>query len=140
MRQRLGLAEVLVKEPPVIILDEPTSGLDPEAARDFLDIIRSLKLNGITVLLSSHLLHQVQAICDRVCLFYNGEKRLEGTVEDITREVVGGTFVVTIGTSGRKTAPEVSRINGVLRVRELEEGGTPWRRPVMSVRRFSARS
>ncbi|HUX11650.1 MAG TPA: ABC transporter permease subunit, partial [Spirochaetia bacterium] len=47
---------VLVKEPPVIILDEPTSGLDPEAARDFLDIIRSLKLNGITVLLSSHLL------------------------------------------------------------------------------------
>jgi ABC-2 type transport system ATP-binding protein len=65
MRQRLGLAEVLLKRPQVAILDEPTLGLDPEAAREFLGLIKDLKAEGITVLLSSHLLHQVQEICDR---------------------------------------------------------------------------
>jgi ABC-2 type transport system ATP-binding protein len=66
MRRRLGLAELLVKQAEVVVLDEPTLGLDPEAGREFLDLIRALKRDGITVLLSSHLLHQVQAICDRV--------------------------------------------------------------------------
>jgi ABC-2 type transport system ATP-binding protein len=69
MRQRLGVAEILLKHPQVIILDEPTLGLDPEAAREFLQIIRTFKEEKITVLLSSHLLHQVQAVCDRVGLF-----------------------------------------------------------------------
>lgn len=90
MKQRLGLAEVLMKKPGLIILDEPTSGLDPEAAREFLEIIRSLKEQDSTIMLSSHLLHQVQAICDRVMLFNKGEKVLEGTVEEITRQVMGG--------------------------------------------------
>lgn len=89
MKQRLGLAEVLMKKPGLIILDEPTSGLDPEAAREFLEIIRSLKQQDITIMLSSHLLHQVQAICDRVMLFNKGENVLEGTVEEITRQVLG---------------------------------------------------
>jgi ABC-2 type transport system ATP-binding protein len=69
MRQRLGLADVLIKRPQLIIMDEPTQGLDPELAREFLDLIRSLKEEGITILLSSHLLPQVQVICDRVGLF-----------------------------------------------------------------------
>ncbi|MCS7261307.1 MAG: ABC transporter ATP-binding protein, partial [Anaerolineae bacterium] len=68
MRRRLGVAEVLLKRPQLVILDEPTQGLDPEGAREFLNIIRGLKQDGITVLLSSHLLHQVQAVCDRVGL------------------------------------------------------------------------
>jgi len=122
MRQRLGLAEVLVKEPELIILDEPTSGLDPEAAREFLVIIRSLKVHGITILLSSHLLHQVQAICDRVCLFHNGDKVLEGSVDEITRQVVGGTHIVSMVTSGRDVRSEVGAVDGVLRVQSDDEG------------------
>jgi len=67
MRQRLGLADVLIKDPEIVILDEPTIGIDPTGINEFLDLIRSLsKENGITVLLSSHLLNQVQQICDRV--------------------------------------------------------------------------
>jgi len=96
MRQRLGLAEVLLKEPKVVILDEPTLGLDPEAAQEFLQMIRSLKAEGITVLLSSHLLHQVQAICDRVGLFHKGKLVLEGRVEALAQQVLGGAYRIRL--------------------------------------------
>jgi ABC-2 type transport system ATP-binding protein len=96
MRQRLGVADVLIKEPQLIILDEPTQGLDPEGAREFLDIIRSLKEEGITILLASHLLYQVQAVCDRVGLFNRGRMVLEGTVEELARRVLGGAFRVSL--------------------------------------------
>ncbi len=90
MRQRLGVAEVLIKRPALIIMDEPTLGLDPEAAREFLQTIRDLKAQGITVLVASHLLHQVQAVCDRVGLFHRGRMVLEGTGEELARGVLGG--------------------------------------------------
>ncbi len=99
MRQRLGLAEVLLKAPRVAILDEPTSGLDPQATHEFLDMIRGLKAEGITVLLSSHLLDQVQAVCDRVGLFHRGRMVLEGRVEELSRRVLGGGFQVTVQTA-----------------------------------------
>lgn len=87
MKQRLGVAEILLKRPRVVVLDEPTLGLDPEAAREFLQIIRDLKREGITVLLSSHLLHQVQMICDRVALFHRGKIALQGRVEELAQQV-----------------------------------------------------
>ena len=74
MRQRLGLADVLIKQPEVIILDEPTSGIDPAGVQEFMDLIRQLREeNGLTVLFSSHHLDQVQKVCDRVGLFSNGQ-------------------------------------------------------------------
>ena len=74
MRQRLGLADVLIKEPEVIILDEPTSGIDPAGVREFIGLIRHLsKEDGLTVLFSSHHLDQVQQVCDRVGLFSGGK-------------------------------------------------------------------
>jgi ABC-2 type transport system ATP-binding protein len=91
MRQRLGVAEVLLKQPQLIIMDEPTTGLDPEAARSFLQMIRQLKDEGITIMLSSHQLHQVQAVCDRVGLFHKGRLVLEGTVDELAQRVRGGT-------------------------------------------------
>lgn len=94
MRQRLGLAEVLLKRPKVAILDEPTLGLDPEAAREFLELIRKLKAEGITLLLSSHLLHQVQEVCDRVGLFHKGRMVLLGTVEELAQRVLGGGYEI----------------------------------------------
>jgi ABC-2 type transport system ATP-binding protein len=89
MRQRLGLAEVLLKQPRLAILDEPTSGLDPQSTAEFIEMIRGLKADGITVLLSSHLLEQVQAVCDRVGLFHRGRMVLEGGVDELARKVLG---------------------------------------------------
>lgn len=96
MRQRLGVAELLIKQPQIIIMDEPTLGLDPEAAHLFLRIILDLKAAGITILLSSHLLHQVQEICDRVALFHQGKVVLTGTVNDLAQRVLGGVYHVTL--------------------------------------------
>ncbi len=104
MRQRLGLADVLLKRPEIAILDEPTVGLDPEAAMEFLGMIRDLRAHGITVLLSSHLLHQVQAVCDRVGLFHRGRMVLEGTFESLADRVLGGAYRIRV---------EVSRPDGV---------------------------
>jgi ABC-2 type transport system ATP-binding protein len=120
MRQRLGLAEVLLKRPKVAILDEPTLGLDPEAAREFLDLIKGLKAEGITVLLSSHLLHQVQEICDRVGLFHKGRLALLGRVEELSARVLGGGYEILVEASpGLKEAFQA--VEGVSRVEA--EGG-----------------
>jgi ABC-2 type transport system ATP-binding protein len=120
MRQRLGLAEVLLKRPKVAILDEPTLGLDPEAAREFLDLIKGLKAEGITVLLSSHLLHQVQEICDRVGLFHKGRLALLGRVEELAARVLGGGYEILVEASpGLKEAFQA--VEGVGRVEA--EGG-----------------
>jgi ABC-2 type transport system ATP-binding protein len=96
MRQRLGAAELLIKQPEIIIMDEPTLGLDPEAARRFLKIIEELSDEGKTILLTSHLLHQVQAVCDRVGLFRQGRLALEGTVNELARQVLGGAYHVLV--------------------------------------------
>lgn len=88
MRQRLGLADVLIKEPEVIILDEPTLGIDPEGVREFLEMIRLLsREEGMTVLLSSHHLHQVQQICDRVGLFVSGKLLAEGDIHSLSKQL-----------------------------------------------------
>ena len=84
MIQRLGLADVLIKKPDIMILDEPTIGIDPKGITDFLELIRNLsKEKGITVLLSSHLLHQVQKICDRVGILIEGSLAALGTIDEL---------------------------------------------------------
>ncbi len=125
MRQRLGLADVLLKRPKVAILDEPTMGLDPEGALEFLDMIRGLKADGITVLLASHLLHQVQAVCDRVGLFHQGRIVLEGTVDALSERVLGGAYRIHLEVDGQAPALEgaLSTVPGVVRVmRESPRG------------------
>lgn len=96
MRQRLGVADVMLKRPEIIIMDEPTQGLDPEHAHEFLDMVRNLKRSGITILLSSHLLQQVQAVCDRVGLFSKGKMVLSGTVPELAKQVLGKAYRVDI--------------------------------------------
>ena len=88
MRQRLGLAEVLIKDPEVIILDEPTLGIDPSGVRDFLDlIVRLSKEDGLTVLFSSHHLQQVQQVCDRVGLFVGGKLLADGDIHSLSQKM-----------------------------------------------------
>lgn len=104
MRRRLGVADVLLKQPQLIIMDEPTQGLDPEGAREFLRIIRNLKDEGITILLSSHLLYQVQAVCDRVGLFHRGRMVLEGTVTELAQRVLGSAYRIQLQADGPASA------------------------------------
>lgn len=121
MKQRLGLAELLLKQPRVIVLDEPTLGLDPEAAREFLHSIRNLKEEGITVLLSSHLLHQVQAVCDRVGLFHRGRMVLEGTVPELAQRVLGGAYRVRleVADATQDLTEALQRVPGVASARRI---------------------
>ena len=121
MRQRLAVADVLIKEPRVVIMDEPTQGLDPEGARDFLDIIQSLRDEGITILLASHLLHQVQAVCDHVGLFYQGKMALSGTVEDLARQFMKGGYRIELEVEGEQARIEkaIAAVPGVNEVRYL---------------------
>lgn len=98
MKQRLGLADVLIKQPEVIILDEPTLGIDPSGVKDFLQLIRQLsRQQGLTVLLSSHHLHQVQQVCDRVGIFVGGRLLVEGNIDKLSDNLFAeDPFVVTI--------------------------------------------
>jgi len=90
MRQRLGIAEVLVKDPQIVFLDEPTVGLDPDGTNRMLDMIRSLSRDkGITVFLSSHLLDQVQRVCDRVGIMIKGSLVAAGRLDELAREKLG---------------------------------------------------
>lgn len=83
MLQRIGLAQALIQEPALLVLDEPTAGVDPAGAREIRDLILDLKSRGITVLLSSHLLGQVQEVCDRVGILSNGVLVREGALSDL---------------------------------------------------------
>jgi len=90
MKQRLGVAEVLLKNPKVMFLDEPTLGLDPDGALKLVELIQSLNLERkITVLLSSHNLHQVQKISHRVGIMIRGKMVAEGSIEALAREKFG---------------------------------------------------
>jgi ABC-2 type transport system ATP-binding protein len=125
MRQRLGLAEILMKEPAIAILDEPTATLDPHSTQEFLAMIRGLKADGTTVLLSSHHLDQVQSVCDRVALFSRGRIVLSGSVSDLAREVLGGGFVIDVEVRGAGIAERLRGLPDVVRVQAL--GGDVYR-------------
>jgi len=113
MRQRLGLAEILMKGAQIAILDEPTTGLDPQATTELLAIIRGFKTEGVSVLLSSHLLERVQSVCDRVALFSGGKIALMGTVGELGRQVLGGGYTVDIEADGAGLAERLALIPGV---------------------------
>lgn len=83
MLQRIGLAQALINEPKLLVLDEPTAGVDPAGSREIRDLIVDLKRRGITVLLSSHLLAQVQEVCDRVGILADGVLVREGDLEEL---------------------------------------------------------
>ena len=85
MLQRIGLAQSLVQNPRLVILDEPTAGVDPVGSREIRDLILRLKEEGYTVFLCSHLLEQVQEVCDRVGIIFEGRMRREGKLEELIK-------------------------------------------------------
>ena len=86
MLQRIGLAQAMIHDPKLLLLDEPTAGVDPIGSRDIRDLILRLKKLGKTILLCSHLLEQVQEVCDRISVLNLGKIILEGDVEQLIRD------------------------------------------------------
>ena len=137
MRQRLGLADVLVKDPEVIILDEPTLGIDPKGVNELLELIVSLsREEKNTVLLSSHHLNQVQRVCDRIGLFVDGKLMAEGDINSMARKlfareplmIEAGISSFPDSTPGQSAAPSsavrliesLKKIKGVITVENTD--------------------
>lgn len=124
MRQRLGIADALLKDPSIVILDEPTIAIDPEGVAEVLALIRGLGERGAAVLLSSHLLYQVQSVCDRVGLFVAGRLVAVGRMDELAQTLTEATTVVELGVEGEPAGLEealraVDGVTGVAREREL---------------------
>jgi ABC-2 type transport system ATP-binding protein len=121
MRQRLGLADALVKDPSILILDEPTVNIDPEGVRELLLLVERLRSDqGVTILLSSHLLHQVEQVCDRIGVFVNGKLVASGTIDELAGEL-DERWVFSVGTSGLSQPEQLLRAtSGVVAVSRRE--------------------
>jgi ABC-2 type transport system ATP-binding protein len=105
MRQRLGIASALLRQPKLLLLDEPTTGLDPAGMRDMRDLVRRLAGDGITILLSSHLLYEVEELCNRVAIIRKGSIVYDGGL---------GELLATAATGYRLRATEPERARTVL--------------------------
>jgi ABC-2 type transport system ATP-binding protein len=122
MRQRLGIAAALLRDPRLLLLDEPTTGLDPAGMRDMRDLVRRLAGEGITVLLSSHLLAEVEELCNRVAIIRRGSIVYEGSLEDLLATASTGYRLHTTEQDRAKTlllnqagVSQVASVDGYLR-------------------------
>ena len=107
MARRIGLAAALIGDPELVILDEPTSGLDPIGTREIKDLILEMKREGKTVLLSSHLLADVEDVCDRIAILAKGEVAAEGKVGDLLRRA--DRFELVVESMSREEVDELIR-------------------------------
>jgi len=126
MRQRLGLAAALLRQPKLLLLDEPATGLDPGGMRDMRDLIRELSARGMTVLLSSHLLAEVEELCNRVAIVRSGRVAYQGSLEELRRQAGEG---YRLRTTDEDRARAVAAAQPGIADVEAGDGGT----------RFSAR-
>lgn len=120
MLQRIGLAQALVQDPGLLVLDEPTAGVDPVGSREIRDLILELKTRGKTVLLCSHLLSQVQEVCDRVGILARGSLVREGRVEDLL--AVGDRSEIVIEHASAEQLAELQKAAERLGVRVVSSG------------------
>ncbi|MAB59337.1 MAG: ABC transporter ATP-binding protein [Verrucomicrobiales bacterium] len=119
MLQRIGLAQALVGRPKLVVLDEPTAGVDPAGSRKIRDLIMQLKDQGITVILSSHLLEQVQEVCDRVGIIFEGKLVREGSLKTLI-EIEDQTEIVLENAGSdllKKITDLINQENGVNLIR-----------------------
>jgi ABC-2 type transport system ATP-binding protein len=127
MKQRLAVASALLKEPDLLILDEPANGLDPAGIREMRDLMRQLASDGVTVVLSSHILGEIQQICDSVTIISAGRRVAFGPVADVLARGDKGEFRVRVGDVDRATellvnaGSEVRRIDDHLIVSEVTD-------------------
>jgi ABC-2 type transport system ATP-binding protein len=122
-RQRTGVAQALLHNPDILILDEPTNGLDPAQIQHMRDLIRALSKEA-TVILSTHILQEVQAICDRVIIVRSGRVALDAKMEELRS---GNRLLVAVDTAPDKTQPILKSVRGVRSVATLENDGRHYR-------------
>ena len=121
MRQRLGIAAALLRQPRLMLLDEPATGLDPAGMRDMRDLIRELSARGMTVMLSSHLLGEVEELCNRVAIVRKGGVAYQGSLAELRRQAGGGYLLRTSEDGVARRVAEAQA--GIDEVRAGIEGG-----------------
>ena len=110
MIRRVSFAQALINDPELVILDEPTSGLDPISSRQIKDLILDLKRKGKTIFLSSHLLADVQNICDRIAILHQGKLRKLGSVKEILQQ--DSSFTMTFENLSEETKAKIESLAG----------------------------
>lgn len=120
-RQRVGLAQAMIHDPEILILDEPTSGLDPNQILEIRELIRELGKEK-TVILSTHILQEVQAVCDRIVIINNGKIVGEGTPEELSQKVGGlNSLYVKIKGAGMEFLGEVKKLANILEAKLVDK-------------------
>ena len=120
MRQRLGVARALLADPELLILDEPTNGLDPAGIHEFREMIRGFVEDGMTVLLSSHLLDEVEKVADYVAIVDRGRVVLQGSIADLHAE---SEHTILVSTSDESQAMAVLVLDAVVCAAERTQDG-----------------
>jgi ABC-2 type transport system ATP-binding protein len=122
MQQRLGLARVLIHDPKVLILDEPASGLDPRARIEMRELLRELRKMGKTIMISSHILSELEEICDQVGIIENGRLVFNGSMEQIRYRLgVGNKVKVKVAANQQKAVELLSTIPEIELVQSFDD-------------------
>jgi ABC-2 type transport system ATP-binding protein len=126
MQQRLGLARVLIHDPKLLLLDEPASGLDPRARIEMMEILRELQRMGKTIIISSHILTELETICNRVCIIERGKLIYSGPVQGVRDQMSQGRIIFVRVSSDQaqavtllKTRPEIAEVttlDGIIKI------------------------
>jgi ABC-2 type transport system ATP-binding protein len=124
MKQRLCLAKTLVHDPKVLLLDEPASGLDPRARIEMRELLKELKKMGKTILVSSHILTELQDFCDQIGIIEKGELLVSGNVEDIVEQIQGNSvYLIKVKDEWNRAKEILEKIQDVQRVTFIYESG-----------------
>ena len=125
MLQRIGFAQAMLHDPDLLLLDEPTSSLDPVGRKEFRDILLELKRRGKTVFISSHILSEVESVCDRVAILQNGELKRVGTLQELSAGRSTRLIVKSLPAPAMEalaaTAAEVNLVQGQVTIRCPDE-------------------
>jgi len=124
MKQRLGMAQALLKDPELLLLDEPTAGVDPDGAAEFRSIVREINKEGRTVLMSTHLLHEIGMICTHAAVIREGRLLAQGSVDELShpvRDARGYTYEIRVRSGGDMLLQEIRRLPET-REAELRDG------------------
>ncbi len=125
MKQRLSIARVLLHDPKVLLLDEPASGLDPRARIEIRELLKELRRMGKTIMISSHILHELSELCDTVGIIEQGELVFSGSVGEImTRASVGQIVHITVEDRFEDAVKLLSAVEGIISVDLVQEDGT----------------
>ena len=125
MKQRLSIARVLLHDPKVLLLDEPASGLDPRARIEIRELLKELRRMGKTILISSHILHELSELCDTVGIIEQGVLIFSGPVSEVmARASIGQTVQIVVEDRIEEAARLLEEVNGIMKVEVVQDDGT----------------